>query len=135
MRNKSKPIANATINRYAAALASVLAWAAEEDVTPKGWINPMKKVKQREEKNKIVRWLTPDECERLLGACKASEFDRLRLLVLMALVTGARRGELLGLRWCDINMEAGTAALHVTKNGSERAFGVIAERDRGTGAL
>jgi hypothetical protein len=40
MRNKSRPIAGSTVNRYAAAIASVLAWAAKKRITPKGWVNP-----------------------------------------------------------------------------------------------
>lgn len=52
----------------------------------------------------------------------------------MALTTGARRGELLGLRWCDVNQERAEAELHDTKNGDRRVLvllpQVIAELER-----
>jgi len=120
LRPRPKPISGATINRYAAALAATLKWATKKRITPKGWINPMREVEQRKENPGNVRFLSDDECERLLDACKASKFDRLYLLVLMALTTGARKGELLGLRWRDIDMERAKAALYRTKNDTPR---------------
>ncbi|MNJ41959.1 Tyrosine recombinase XerD [compost metagenome] len=44
------------------------------------------------------------------------------MLVHMALTTGARRGELIGLKWSDINFSTRTAHLAVTKNGSQRVL-------------
>ena len=43
----------------------------------------------------------------------------------MALSTGARRGELLGLRWRDINFKNQTAMLHDTKNGKPRVLPLL----------
>ena len=37
-----------------------------------------------------------------------------------ALATGMRRGEVLGLKWRDINLERKTCLLHITKNGRPR---------------
>jgi integrase len=42
-----------------------------------------------------VRYLDPDERTRLYAAVKESEYPRLYALTIMALKTGARRGELL----------------------------------------
>lgn len=39
--------------------------------------------------------------------CAESSDPRLRLLVLVALHTGARQTELLNLRWSDVDLEAG----------------------------
>ena len=49
--------------------------------------------------------LTPEQAQRLLEAAKGS---RLETLLMVALATGMRRGELLGLKWQDINLEKGS---------------------------
>lgn len=67
-----------------------------------------------------MRYLDNAERERLLAACRESTWPRLYLFVLMALTTGGRRGELLALRWCDVDFERGEAELHDTKNGDRR---------------
>ena len=46
----------------------------------------------------------------------------LYLLVLMAITTGARRGELLCLRWNDIDFEKQVAYVNNTKNGEAKAL-------------
>lgn len=49
--------------------------------------------------------LSPDECQRLLVEVRG---DRLEALFVVALATGARQGELIGLRWSDLDLDAGT---------------------------
>jgi integrase len=56
----------------------------------------------------------------LIKACKESHWDKLYLLVLMALTTGARKGELMSLRWCDVESKENTGYLSDTKNGTSR---------------
>jgi integrase len=41
--------------------------------------------------------------------------------VVLALATGARRGELLGMGWSDVDLKRGTLTFHETKNGERRA--------------
>jgi integrase len=50
------------------------------------------------------RVLTHDEIARLL----ASSNNQARLLVALAVFTGARQSEILGLRWCDVDLTGGT---------------------------
>lgn len=117
----------ATINRYKAALSSVLTTAEKE------WhyipTNPCRSVKTRPENNERNRWLTETERLQLLNACQASEWYGLRLIVLLGICTGARRAELLGLRWSQINLEATTAYAHLpkTKNGDSRTLVIVGE--------
>jgi integrase len=66
-----------------------------------------------------ARSLTDEECARLLRAVAG---DRLEVPVLFTLATGLRRGELLGLRWCDLDLEA--AKLRVAHS-LEEAGGVL----------
>jgi integrase len=66
-------------------------------------------------------WLEAQERYQLLEACQASRNPYLYTIVVLALATGARRGELLGLRWPDVDMKRGTLTFHETKNGERRA--------------
>jgi len=116
--------APATVNRMKAALSALFKFAVAE-----GYIadNPARKVPNRKENNERIRYLgdehhAPDERERLLAACKQSEWPKLHLLVVLAITTGARRGELLGLKWTDIDFQRRTATLHDTKNGDSRVL-------------
>lgn len=112
----------ATCNRYLAAIAAVFTWAIKRRRAPRTWDNPARRVERQPERNQVVRFLSSEELERLLTACRASSWPRLYLLVLMALTTGARRSELLGLTWSDIDLERSIAHLADTKNGSPRAL-------------
>ena len=71
-----------------------------------------------------VRFLSPEEQERLLQACRASHKPGLYPLVFLALATGARRGELFSLRWQDVDLERGWLRLEQTKNKHPRAVPV-----------
>ena len=57
--------------------------------------------------------LTPKQVKELLSA--ASD-DRLEALYVLAVSTGMRRGELLGLQWQDIDFDAGTLRVRRTLN-------------------
>ena len=57
------------------------------------------------------RALTPAEARTLLSAIVG---DRLEPLFVMAIATGLRRGELLGLRWADVDLDAGVLTVQQT---------------------
>lgn len=126
----------ATVNRYRAACQAVLKFARERRMLPKGWQSPFAdaETKRKPESRGRERFLSPEEVNRLLAACRASAWPKLRLLVLMAITTGARKGELLGLRFGDLDLTARTAELARTKNGDRRVLplheAVIAELRR-----
>jgi integrase len=64
---------------------------------------------QREE----MRPLTPEQAKTFLETVHAED-DRLGALYVMAVTTGLRQGELLGLKWDDIDLEAGTLQVRRT---------------------
>ena len=70
--------------------------------------------------NQIERFLDDRERKALLSSCQESTWDKLYLVVLMAITTGMRKAELANLRWTDINFDKGLAKLATTKNGSPR---------------
>jgi integrase len=59
--------------------------------------------------HKEMAVLTGDQIQRLLAVSKKT---RLHALFALAVGTGMRQGELLGLKWQDINFEAGALAVH-----------------------
>ncbi len=118
-RKRSQP----TVNRYHTALSSVLEVAR----TRWHWIseNPARRVARGQENPGIVRFLDDKERKALLDACKKSRWSQLYLLVIMALSTGARLGELLNLRWPDLDLKKGMAFLEDTKNNERRSMPLI----------
>lgn len=125
MKGKKGTLSAATQNRYLSALGAVLTWAQRKRVTPKGWTNPCRAIELKPENNKRVRFLTDAERTALLMAARASKWDRLYLFVLLAATCGARRGEIEGLRWGDIDLERGEAAVALTKNGQPRQLVLV----------
>lgn len=125
-RARGKPLSGATINRYASALGAVLTWAIRRRIAPKGFTHPLQGIELQKESPGRTRFLSEDERERLLQACKASKWPRLYLVVLMALTSGARRGELLGLRWRDVDLAQRVAHVARSKNGDAKTLPLVA---------
>lgn len=88
----------------------------------KGYItdNPANRVPRRSGEVKRDRYLSPEEERRLLEAARESTWPQMFLLVLMAIDTGARRGELISLQWQNVDLKARSALLVDTKNGTDR---------------
>jgi len=107
----------ATINRYRSVLSSVLRYAVNEGYLT---VNPVSKVPSKPLNNKIVRYLSDSERNRLLTSCKNATWTPLYMLVLLALTSGMRKGEIMNLRWCDIDFKRSVAMLKTTKNGEPR---------------
>lgn len=106
-----------TINRKKAVLSSVYKFALSRGYVDENIIRSVVIDNDTKHRDRV---LTESERSRLIKACKESHWNKLYLLVLMAMVTGARKGELINLRWCDINFKDSTGLLGDTKNGSSR---------------
>ena len=68
---------------------------------------------------------SPDEVRRVVEAAESTE-PTLAALLLLAALTGARRGELCALRWSDVDWQAGT--LRIARSVYETAGGGWAEK-------
>jgi integrase len=110
--------APATVNRYLAVISHLLNTAIREW----GWIetNPISKVAKPREPRGRVRFLSDSEREHLLSVCKASDCPVLYMIVVIALSTGMRQGELMNLRWNNVDLHKGRILLNKTKNGERR---------------
>lgn len=114
---------SSTVNRYLCTLGSVIRVAICE------WklltSSPLKHVKKLAEPRGRTRFLTKEERMRLLKICKESTCPHLYPITLIAFLTGMRRGEILGLKWKDIDLEQRRLTLHRTKNGDRRVLPLI----------
>jgi integrase len=109
---------NSTVNRYMTALGNAFTVATNEWE----WVeeNPMRKISKLSEPRGRVRFLDDEEREQLLEACKVSKSPQLHILVVLALSTGARHGEIINLRWSDVDLQRRVIILHDTKNKERR---------------
>ena len=121
--NRGERRTPATVNRYLAALSHALSVAVSE------WewleVNPLFKIKRQSESQGRVRYLDDDERYRLLEACKQSANSQLYTIVVLALSTGMRKGEILSLKRRDIFLKEGFVILDKTKNKERRRVPII----------
>lgn len=104
-----------TANRVLTILKAALnhAYGEERAASDEAW----RKVKPFAEVDApVVRFLTTDECTRLINAC-GRDF---RALVRGALLTGCRYGELTRMETADFNREAATITVRLSKAGKPR---------------
>ncbi|UNZ16682.1 site-specific integrase [Streptomyces sp. 891-h] len=100
-----KQLSAATVTYVHSVLKSALEHAVREDELPR---NVARNVKTTTHQPRRFRPLTAAEARRFLDAARA---DRLHALYELALRTGLRKGELLGLRWEDLDLTTGTASI------------------------
>ncbi len=108
---KETSLKPASINRRMATLKHMLHKAAEWGMIEG---NPATGVKLHKENNRRLRYLTPEECNALLEACPSAT---LRQVIVLALNTGMRRGEILNLKWANVNLREGYLEILEQKNG------------------
>jgi len=118
---------NKEVKRLKHLLNRAVAWGYLKDT-------PAKAVGRVKEAPGRSRYLSAEEREWLMNGADSTVQARdgrtwttrrgsnpaLRLYILTALHTGARRGELLGLRWSDVDVRAQMLTFHRTKNGDAR---------------
>ncbi len=80
--------------------------------------NPVCSVSMEKENNTRVRWLTVEEEQRLLAAA----IPWLRELVVFAIYTGMRMGEILALTWAGVDLFRRTVTVFRSKNGERRTI-------------
>jgi integrase len=82
--------------------------------------NPVKLVRKPKAARGRDRRLGEGEEERILSACQQSRSHLLLPIVVLALETGMRLGELLSLTWDLVDINSRVASLPITKNGEPR---------------
>lgn len=124
-------VAPSTTVRELAILSHVLEVAIRDWGLPLAK-NVVKLVRRPVIRNERSRRLTGDEEQQLLDGCAGGQTPYFKTLLILAIETGMRRGEILGLRWSDISHNRRVITLTLAKNGfgrevplSQRAFDAL----------
>ena len=99
--HRRRQVSGATVNRELALLKHMFNLAIDWDLYTSS--NPLRKVKYFQEINTGFRVLKPEEETRLLRNATPAIQD----IVLYALNTGSRIGEIFSLRWQDVDLDQG----------------------------
>ena len=106
---------NSTVNRYLAILSRLYEIAKKEwgmeDLT-----NPVKKIIKPKERNQRDRRLSKEEETRLLQECS----PKMKNIILFALETAMRQGEIVNLKWKDVDYKRKIVLVRNAKNGEDR---------------
>jgi len=132
----AKGYAPATANRPLILLRTIFNRAIEWEI-PGVTKNPTKGIPLFTENNKIERFLTAEEAKRLYAALLESPNPLLRYIVMLALLTGARKNEVLKAKWADFDLDRRVWKIPTSKSGKARhvplsdgALAVLAETPR-----
>jgi integrase len=113
----------ATVVRYLSALSHAFT------VAVKDWqwcdLNPVSQIIWPREPRGRVRFLSEEERVALVTAATNSPCEALVSVVMLALLTGMRRGEILGLRWSNLDEKRRRIILTDTKNNERRQVPLV----------
>jgi len=112
-RKRREEVSPATVNRELSGLRNMYNRAIEWGMALK---NPVKRVKFFREDKGRLNSLEKEEIKRLYDACPAY----LRPVVALAVSTGMRRGEILGLKWPDVDFRRRIITILRTKGQKKR---------------
>lgn len=134
---KEVVVSGSTVRKELYMLSKILGYAEKEEelALPKG--NPVLKVRMPPDGKPRNRRLSAEEWVKLETECRASRNIYLWPAVELALESSSRQGELLYIKWNDVDLTKGTAFLEKTKNNdartvplSPRAIAVLDELTR-----
>ena len=111
---RSRKVSPATTNRALMRLKAIFNKAIAWKKYPGE--NPAKEVRFFKEDNSRLRYLEKEEMVKLLSKCTG----RLKAIIIVALNTGMRRGEILNLKWHDVDFRRNIIYLLRTKNNEKR---------------
>jgi len=110
------PLSAASINRPLALLRHLLRLARDEW----GVLTEVPRVKLEREPEGRIKWLELHEEARLLTACAGSDNPHLLPIVTLALESGMRYSEIIGIEWNRVDLSRGVIRLERTKSGRRR---------------
>jgi len=111
--DRSEQVAPATVTKELNVLKHLFGLAVQWELIAS---NPATGVKPPKTPPGRIRYLQPTELRAVLVACP----EWLRPIAALAATTGMRRGEILGLRWMDLDVKGRRILLPQTKNGAAR---------------
>lgn len=108
-KRKGDGVEESTINRELTCMKTLYNKAILWEKTTN---NPVTKIKLFKEDNSRVHWLEKKEEELLISSCS----NTLRPIVLVALNSGMRQGNILNLKWIDLDLARGFLTIRAPKN-------------------
>lgn len=118
-RMEEKPgIGPATINREMATLKHAMTKAVSWKMVKKSIREDLRDVQKLQEPGGRLRYLTKEEAKVLVASCQGN----FRAVVVTAIHTGMRKGELLGLTWDAVDLKHGFIRVRHSKNGQPRTI-------------
>jgi integrase len=106
----------ASVNKNISILKAMFKKAVDWNMVEEETLKYIRRVKNLTENNRRLRYLSKEECQTLISACNG----HLKSIVTFALNTGCRKGEILNLRWENVDLKHGFILLDKTKNGDRR---------------
>jgi len=111
---REKKVSLATIRKLLITFGQVMKYAIRHRLIDHNPVSECERPRgQGREQEKASRVLTPDEINSLLDATANKQY---RMLFMLAAMTGARQGELLGLKWIDILWDSNQIHIQRTYN-------------------
>ena len=114
-----QPLAGSTVNRYLSTLGEVLKSAKRLRILPRAHVSPLAGLERAPEPVDPDRYFRPEEVEKLIAVARLIDrrWCRLAALIRIAFVTGLRVGNLLELRWEQVDLSERLIDVGKTKNG------------------
>jgi integrase len=119
-----RPLSPSTVNRHLSVLRCVLRLARKW-----AYVREVPQFEMAREPEGRLRYLTRGEVDRLLVTCRQSRNPHLFAIVTLAVHTGMRKGEILGLTWDRVDFPRGILLLNETKSGKRREVPMSATVD------
>lgn len=116
-----KALSPATYNRYRSSLKRILSIAHKSD-----WIDKVPYIPSKQEAKIRISWLTKEQASELI---KSLQLIWMKNVCSFALFTGARMGEILSLKWNDVNFGKKIAVINCDKAKSGKSRALPLSRD------
>jgi len=116
-RPKNRGLKESSLNKNVGILKAMVKKACEWEMVEEETLKRVRKVKNFKESNRRLRlFLSIEEAQTLVSVCDG----HLQPIVMTALNTGMRRGEILNRTWDNVDLLHGFVTLTDTKNGERR---------------
>lgn len=119
-QKRLQEVSPASVNRELSLLSSIMEYAVDLDLIQE---NPVRKLKKLKEFPGRERYLNRDEVKKLLDACQALSERKgvghnpiLYEIVLTAILTGLRKGNLQNLKWSQVDLETGNIIIPASEH-------------------
>jgi len=110
---------NATVNYHLSVLSKIFSLAVDADLLEN---NPSLRVKKLKLNNQRMRVLSGEEETELLNVLRDNEL--VKDIVIVALNTGLRKGEIFNLKWFDVDFDRAMIRVQESKSGKKRTVPV-----------